>query len=87
VQRGDSLLGAHAGQPRFALLLDESGADASGRGFFRRALESPHTLQRSRAYLQRGFGMACVTLAITANVGGAPGVLCCDVALARHPRA
>lgn len=81
VQRGDSLPGHHAGRPRFALLLDQSGADASGRGFFKRALASPGTVQRSRAYLQRGFGVPCVTLAITAGVGGVAGVLCCDMAL------
>lgn len=80
IQRSDSVLGARAGQPRFAMLLDRAGADASGRGFFARAVANPDSVQRSRAYLQRGFGAACVTLAVTAPLDGAPGVLCCDVA-------
>lgn len=80
IQRSDSLLGARAGRPRFAMLLDQPGADASGRGFFARAVANPDSVQRSRAYLQRGFGVACVTLAVTASLAGAPGVLCCDVA-------
>src|SRR3546814_10936824 len=56
IQRSDSLLGARAGRPRFAMLLDQPGADASGRGFFARAVANPDSVQRSRAYLQRGFG-------------------------------
>lgn len=80
IQRSDSLLGAHAGRPRFAMLLDQPGSDVSGRGFFARAIASPDSVQRSRAYLQRGFGVACVTLALTAPLAGAPGVLCCDLA-------
>lgn len=80
IQCSDSLLGVHAGQPRFAMLLDQQGSDASGRGFFARAIANPDTVQRSRAYLQRGFGVACVTLALTAPLAGTPGVLCCDLA-------
>jgi hypothetical protein len=79
IQRSDSLLGTRAGAPRFALLLDQSGSDVSGRGFFARAIAYPQAVQRSRAYLQRGFGVACVTLAVTAPLAGQPGVLCCDV--------
>ena len=86
IQRSDSLLGAKAGRPRFAMLLDQAGADVSGRGFFARAVANPDSVQRSRAYLQRGFGVACVTLAVTAPLAGAPGVLCCDVALAGMKR-
>ena len=80
IQRSDNLLGVNAVRPRFAMLLDQPGADASGRGFFARAVANPDSVQRSRAYLQRGFGVACVTLAVTASLAGAPGVLCCDVA-------
>lgn len=79
IQRSDNLPGARAGVPRFALLLDQPGADVSGRGFFVRAVAYPAAVQRSRAYLQRGFGVACVTLAVTAPLAGQPGVLCCDV--------
>lgn len=80
IQRSDSLLGVHAGRPRFAMLLDQQGSDVSQRGFFARAIANPDAVQRSRAYLQRGFGVACVTLAVTAPLAGTPGVLCCDVA-------
>jgi EAL domain-containing protein (putative c-di-GMP-specific phosphodiesterase class I) len=80
IQRSDSLLGVNAVRPRFAMLLDRPGSDVSGRGFFARAIANPDSVQRSRAYLQRGFGVACVTLAVTAPLAGAPGVLCCDVA-------
>lgn len=80
VQRGDSLLGAQAVAPRFPMLLDQNGADASERGFFARAIAHPQAVQVSRPYLQRGFGVACVTAAVTADLAGAPGVLCCDVA-------
>ena len=80
VQRGDSLIGAQARAPRFPVLLDQPGADLSERGFFARAMAHPQVVQVSRAYLQRGFGVACVTLAVTASLAGMPGVLCCDVA-------
>jgi EAL domain-containing protein (putative c-di-GMP-specific phosphodiesterase class I) len=80
VQRGNSLLGTQSVTPRFPMLLDQDGADASERGFFARAIAHPQVVQVSRPYLQRGFGVACVTVAITANVAGAPGVLCCDLA-------
>jgi hypothetical protein len=80
IQRSDSLLGVNAIRPRFAMLLDRPGSDVSGRGFFARAIANPDSVQRSRAYLQRGFGVACVTLAVTAPLAGAPGVLCCDLA-------
>ena len=80
VQRGDSLLGTQAAAPRFPMLLDQNGADASERGFFARAIAHPQAVQMSRPYLQRGFGVACVTAAVTADLAGAPGVLCCDVA-------
>ena len=80
VQRGDSLLGAQSVTPRFPMLLDQSGADASERGFFARAIAHPRAVQLSRPYLQRGFGVACVTAAVTAELTGTPGVLCCDVA-------
>jgi EAL domain-containing protein (putative c-di-GMP-specific phosphodiesterase class I) len=81
VQRSDSLLGRHAGRPRFAPLLQQSGADVSGCGFFVRALANPGAVQRSRVHLQRGFGVPCVSLAGTAPLAGRPGVLCCEVAL------
>jgi len=80
VQRGDSLIGAQACAPRFPALLDQPGADLSERGFFARAMAHPQVVQLSRAYLQRGFGVACVTLAVTASLAGVPGVLCFDVA-------
>ncbi len=80
VQRSENLLGSRAGAPRFALLLDQPGSDVSGRRFFVRAIAYPGAVQRSRVYLQRGFGVACVTLAVTAPLAGRAGVLCCDVA-------
>lgn len=80
VQRSDSLLGTQAVVPRFPMLLDRNGADASERAFFARAIAHPQAVQVSRPYLQRGFGVACVTAAVTARLAGAPGVLCCDVA-------
>mgnify|MGYP003386975361 CR=1 FL=1 len=80
VLRGDSLIGAQACAPRFPMLLDQPGADLSERGFFARAMAHPQVVQVSRTYLQRGFGVPCVTLAVTASRAGTPGVLCCDVA-------
>jgi hypothetical protein len=80
VQRTDSLVGTQAAPPRFPMLLDGAGTDLSERGFFARAMAHPQVVQVSRPYLQRGFGVACVTLAVTASLAGAPGVLCCDVA-------
>ena len=80
VQRTDNLVGTQAAPPRFPMLLDRVGADLSERGFFARAMAHPQAVQVSRPYLQRGFGVACVTLAVTASLTGTPGVLCCDVA-------
>ena len=81
VQRSDSLLGRQAGRPRFAPLLDRPGSEVSERGVFTRAVADPDAVQCSRVHLQRGFGVACVTLAVTAPLAGQPGVLCCEVAL------
>lgn len=80
VQRSESLLGTRVGRPRFGMLLPQQGADVSGRGFFARAIAHPDQVQVSRAHLQRGFGVACITLAVTAPQAGTPGVLCCDLA-------
>lgn len=80
VQRSDNLLGTQVAPPRFAMLLDQPGTDLSDSGLFARAIAHPQVVQVSRPYLQRGFGVACVTVAITADLAGAPGVLCCDLA-------
>ncbi|MGK2940550.1 MAG: EAL domain-containing protein [Immundisolibacter sp.] len=80
IQRGDSVMGTQASAPRFPLLLDQHGADASESGYFARAVARPDAVQISRAHLQRGFGVACLTLAVTAPLAGVPGVLCCDLA-------
>ena len=80
IQRSDNVMGTQACKPRFPILLEQHGSDASECGYFARAIAHSDAVQTSRAHLQRGFGVACVTLAVTAPLAGMPGVLCCDLA-------
>ncbi len=65
--------------PRYAPLTDARGASWFRRPYFRKAIDRPGELQRTRPYLSITDARMCATLSISFDTSGERRVLCCDL--------
>jgi EAL domain-containing protein (putative c-di-GMP-specific phosphodiesterase class I) len=72
---------ASARDPRLEPLRPAAGTNWQTKPYFRRAIESPGTIQVTRPYLSVTGPRLCVTLSLAAMVNGAVQVLCVDLDL------
>lgn len=73
-----------AANPKFAPLLDTTGAVWSRRSYFQHAVDQPGVLYMSEPYLSMTDTRSCVTISMAIEIDEIMHVLCADVLIPQH---
>jgi hypothetical protein len=73
-----------AANPKFAPLVDTTGAVWSRRSYFQHAVDQPGVLYMSEPYLSMTDTRSCVTISMAIEIDEIMHVLCADVLISQH---